>query len=121
MDASVVLMKLWPADRYGKISDEGTRGSIFKQRNPGGDQAADQLPVRGVKTPLFTKNAMELIHRASGGILRTIGAFANVQHIAGICSTRYGQLARPYPEYLTILKLRTILCTYLIMYITEVK
>jgi len=36
-----------------------------------------RLSLCGVKTPLFTKNAMELIHQASGGILRTIGAIAN--------------------------------------------
>jgi len=36
-----------------------------------------QLSLCGVKTPLFTKNAMELIHQASGGILRTIGLIAN--------------------------------------------
>jgi type II secretory pathway predicted ATPase ExeA len=36
-----------------------------------------RLSLCGLKTPLFTKNAMELIHQASGGILRTIGAIAN--------------------------------------------
>jgi type II secretory pathway predicted ATPase ExeA len=30
------------------------------------------------KTPLFTKNALALVHQASGGILRTIGILANV-------------------------------------------
>jgi general secretion pathway protein A len=37
----------------------------------------NRLAYCGVKTPLFTKNAMEFIHQASGGILRTIGAIAN--------------------------------------------
>lgn len=37
----------------------------------------NRLRLCGTKTPLFTKNAMELIHQASGGILRTIGAVAN--------------------------------------------
>ena len=37
----------------------------------------NRLTHCGVKTPLFTKNAMEFVHQASGGILRTIGAIAN--------------------------------------------
>jgi type II secretory pathway predicted ATPase ExeA len=37
----------------------------------------NRLSLCGMKAPLFTKNAMELIHQASGGILRTIGAIAN--------------------------------------------
>ena len=36
-----------------------------------------RLSACGVKTALFTKNAMELIHQASGGIMRTIGTIAN--------------------------------------------
>jgi type II secretory pathway predicted ATPase ExeA len=36
-----------------------------------------RLSACGVKAPLFTKNAMALIHQASGGILRTIGLLAN--------------------------------------------
>jgi type II secretory pathway predicted ATPase ExeA len=31
----------------------------------------------GLKSPLFTKNAMELLHQAAGGILRTIGTIAS--------------------------------------------
>lgn len=31
----------------------------------------------GARSPLFTKNALTLIHQASGGILRTIGTVAN--------------------------------------------
>jgi type II secretory pathway predicted ATPase ExeA len=36
-----------------------------------------RIKACGQKTPLFTKNAMSLIHQASGGILRTIGTIAN--------------------------------------------
>lgn len=36
-----------------------------------------RLAACGTKTPLFTKNAMELIHQAAGGILRTIGTIAS--------------------------------------------
>jgi len=36
-----------------------------------------RLAACGVKTPLFTKNALELIHQAAGGILRTVGTIAN--------------------------------------------
>jgi trimethylamine:corrinoid methyltransferase-like protein len=32
-----------------------------------------------VKSPLFTANALELIHQAAAGILRTIGTIATVQ------------------------------------------
>lgn len=35
-----------------------------------------RLASCGVKQPLFTKNAMELIHQAAGGILRTVGTIA---------------------------------------------
>ena len=37
----------------------------------------NRLTDCGSKTPLLTKNAMELIHQAAGGILRTIGTIAN--------------------------------------------
>ena len=37
----------------------------------------NRLAASGAKTPLFTKNATELVHQASGGILRTIGIIAN--------------------------------------------
>lgn len=37
----------------------------------------NRLSACGVKAPLFTKNALALIHQASGGILRTIGTLAN--------------------------------------------
>jgi type II secretory pathway predicted ATPase ExeA len=33
--------------------------------------------VTGARTPLFTKNALALVHQASGGILRTLGTVAN--------------------------------------------
>jgi len=36
-----------------------------------------RLAACGVKNPLFTKNALELIHQAAGGILRTVGTIAN--------------------------------------------
>jgi general secretion pathway protein A len=36
-----------------------------------------RLAACGLKSPLFTKNAMELVHQAAGGILRTIGTIAN--------------------------------------------
>jgi general secretion pathway protein A len=36
-----------------------------------------RLSACGVKQPLFTKNAMELVHQAAAGILRTIGTIAN--------------------------------------------
>jgi general secretion pathway protein A len=36
-----------------------------------------RISVCGQKAPLFTKNAMTLIHQASGGILRTIGLISN--------------------------------------------
>jgi len=36
-----------------------------------------RISACGQKTPLFTKNAMTLIHQASGGILRTIGTIAS--------------------------------------------
>ena len=36
-----------------------------------------RLAACGQKSPLFTKNAMELVHQAAGGILRTIGTIAN--------------------------------------------
>ncbi|MFA5141314.1 MAG: AAA family ATPase [Elusimicrobiota bacterium] len=36
-----------------------------------------RLRACGPKAPLFTKNALELIHQASAGILRTIGTIAN--------------------------------------------
>ena len=36
-----------------------------------------RLAACGAKTPLLTKSAMELIHQAAGGILRTIGTIAN--------------------------------------------
>jgi len=36
-----------------------------------------RLSSCGAKTPLLTKPAMELIHQAAGGILRTIGTIAN--------------------------------------------
>ncbi len=36
-----------------------------------------RLSTCGQKAPLFTPNAMNLIHQASGGILRTIGTIAN--------------------------------------------
>jgi len=36
-----------------------------------------RLTACGVKSPLFTKNALELVHQAAGGILRTIGTIAN--------------------------------------------
>lgn len=36
-----------------------------------------RLSACGVKSPLFTQNALELIHQAAGGILRTIGTIAN--------------------------------------------
>jgi type II secretory pathway predicted ATPase ExeA len=36
-----------------------------------------RLSACGAKTPLMTKPAMELIHQAAGGIMRTIGTIAN--------------------------------------------
>lgn len=36
-----------------------------------------RMSACGAKTPVFTKNALTLIHQASGGILRTIGTIAN--------------------------------------------
>jgi len=36
-----------------------------------------RLKTCGARTPLFTKNALTLIHQASGGILRPIGTIAN--------------------------------------------
>jgi len=36
-----------------------------------------RLAACGLKSPLFTKNAMELVHQAAGGILRTIATIAN--------------------------------------------
>ena len=36
-----------------------------------------RLSACGARTPLFTKNALTLVHQASGGILRTIGTVAN--------------------------------------------
>jgi type II secretory pathway predicted ATPase ExeA len=36
-----------------------------------------RISACGQKAPLFTKNAMTLIHQASGGILRTIGTIAS--------------------------------------------
>ncbi len=36
-----------------------------------------RLAACGLKHPVFTKNALELVHQASGGILRTIGTIAN--------------------------------------------
>jgi general secretion pathway protein A len=36
-----------------------------------------RLHACGPKNPLFTKNALELVHQASAGILRTIGTIAN--------------------------------------------
>ena len=36
-----------------------------------------RLAACGVKSPLFTRNALELIHQAGGGILRTVGTIAN--------------------------------------------
>jgi type II secretory pathway predicted ATPase ExeA len=36
-----------------------------------------RLSACGARAPLFTKNALALIHQASGGILRTIGTIAN--------------------------------------------
>ena len=37
----------------------------------------NRLAACGAKTPLFTKNATELVHQAAYGILRTIGIIAN--------------------------------------------
>ena len=37
----------------------------------------NSLSACGARSPLFTKNALTLIHQASGGILRTIGTVAN--------------------------------------------
>ncbi len=37
----------------------------------------NRLSACGVRSPLFTKNALNLLHQASGGILRTIGTIAN--------------------------------------------
>lgn len=36
-----------------------------------------RLSACGAKTPIFTKNAMELVHQASAGIMRTVGTIAN--------------------------------------------
>jgi type II secretory pathway predicted ATPase ExeA len=36
-----------------------------------------RLSACGARAPLFTKNALTLVHQASGGILRTIGTVAN--------------------------------------------
>lgn len=36
----------------------------------------NRLSACGTKSPLFTKNALELIHQAAGGILRTVGTIA---------------------------------------------
>jgi len=36
-----------------------------------------RLSACGARTPLFTKNALTLVHQASGGILRTLGTIAN--------------------------------------------
>ena len=35
-----------------------------------------RISTRGHKAPLFTKNAMALIHQPSGGMLRTIATIA---------------------------------------------
>jgi type II secretory pathway predicted ATPase ExeA len=37
----------------------------------------NRLSDCGARSPLFTKNALTLIHQSSGGILRTIGTVAN--------------------------------------------
>ncbi len=37
----------------------------------------NRLSACGAHAPLFTKNALTLIHQASGGILRAIGNIAN--------------------------------------------
>ena len=36
-----------------------------------------RISACGQKAPLFTKNAMTLVHQASGGILRTIATIAS--------------------------------------------
>lgn len=46
-----------------------------------------RLACCGQKAPLFTKNAVTLIHQASGGILRTIGTIANAALLKAFLAT----------------------------------
>ena len=46
-----------------------------------------RLACCGHKAPLFTKNAVTLIHQASGGILRTIGTIASAALLKAFLAT----------------------------------
>ena len=51
-----------------------TLGSLEQEETPAYIEA--RLTAVGALTPLFTKNALALVHQASGGILRTINTIA---------------------------------------------
>ena len=51
-----------------------TVGSLEQEESPA--YVEGRLKAVGTLTPLLTKNALALVHQASGGILKTINTFA---------------------------------------------